>query len=73
MLKKRNIAKIKQNCPSITIFRAFSGKHDEVVYILVSIKLHVRKDMDSGHYICDVLDYNSGTWCNCDDDAITHY
>ena len=26
-----------------------SGSHDEVVFILVSLKLHVGKNMDSGH------------------------
>ena len=29
--------------------------------------------MDSGHYACDILDYNTGTWWNCDDDTITKY
>ena len=29
--------------------------------------------MDSGHHICDVLYYNTGTWWNCDDDTITDY
>ena len=29
--------------------------------------------MDSGHYVCDGLDYNLGTWCNCDDDRIDNY
>ena len=38
----------------------FSVSHDEVVYILVSINIDVGKDMDSGQYICDVLDYNTG-------------
>ena len=29
--------------------------------------------MDSGHYLCDILDYNTGTWWNCDDETITNY
>ena len=29
--------------------------------------------MDTGHYVCDVLDYNIGTWWNCDDEKITQY
>ena len=29
--------------------------------------------MDKGHYVYDVLDYNTGTWCNFDDDTITQY
>ena len=40
----------------------FPGRHDEVVYILVSIKIRVGKYMDSGKYVYDVLDYNVGTW-----------
>ena len=40
----------------------------EVLYILVSIKLHIGNYMDKGHYVCDVLDYNTGTWWNCDDE-----
>ena len=51
----------------------FSGKHAEVVYIIVSIKIHIGKDMDSGNYVCDVLYYNIGTWWNYDDDTITNY
>ena len=45
----------------------------KVIYILVSIKCHIGNDMDQGHYLCDVLDYNTGTWWNCDDDIITEY
>ena len=52
---------------------SFPGEHAEMVYILVSIKLNICKDMDSGQYVCDVLDYNKGTWWNCDDDKITNY
>ena len=44
-----------------------------MVYIIVSIKIHVGKDVDSGHYVCDVLDYNTGTWWNCDDETIINY
>ena len=29
--------------------------------------------MDNGHYVCDVLDYNTGTWRNSDDETITQY
>ena len=29
--------------------------------------------MDKGHYVCDVLYYNTRTWWNCDDDTITQY
>ena len=49
----------------------FLGKHAEVFYILVSIKIRLGNDMDSGHYVFYVLNYNTGTWCNCDDDTIT--
>ena len=29
--------------------------------------------MVNGHYVCDILDYNIGTWCNCDDGTITRH
>ena len=45
----------------------------EVFYIIVSIKLYIGDDMDKGHYVCYVLDYNTGTWWNCDDVTITQY
>ena len=52
---------------------SFQDKHAEVVYTLVSIKLYIENDMDSGHYVYDILDYNTGIWCNCDDVTITKY
>ena len=45
----------------------------EVLYILASIKIHIGNYMDTGHYVCDVLDYKKGTWWNCDDETITQY
>ena len=45
----------------------------EVLYILVCIKLHIGNDRDKGHHVCDVLDYNTGTWWNYDDEKITQY
>ena len=45
----------------------------EVIYVLVSIKYHIGNDMDQGHYICDILEYRTGTWCKCDDEIITKY
>ena len=33
----------------------------KVIYVLVSIKYHIGNDMDQGHYICDILDYNTKT------------
>ena len=29
--------------------------------------------MDKGHYVCDVLHYNTGTCWNCEDETITQY
>ena len=52
---------------------SFPDKHLEVLCILVSIKLHIGNDMDIGHYICDILDYNKGKCWNCDDETITQY
>ena len=34
----------------------------KVLYILVSINLHIGNDMYQGHYVCVVLDYKTGTW-----------
>ena len=45
----------------------------EVLYIPVSIKLHICNDMNKGHYVCDVLEYTTGTWWNCDIARITKY
>ena len=51
----------------------FPGIDSEVLYIIISIKFHIGKDMDKVHYVCDVLYYNTGTWCNYDNDTITQY
>ena len=45
----------------------------EELCILVSIKLHIGNYMYQVHYVCDVLDYNTGTFWNCDDEIITEY
>ena len=45
----------------------------KVIYVIVCIKIHIGKDMDQGHYVCDVLDYNTGTWWNCDNENVTQY
>ena len=29
--------------------------------------------MDQGHYVCDLLYYNTGTWWKCDDEIVTEY
>ena len=29
------------------------------------------KEMDGGHYWCDVPDYNKGTWRRCDDENLS--
>ena len=47
--------------------------NSEVIYIIVYINLHIGNDTDKGQYVCDVLDYNTGTWWNCDDETITQY
>ena len=45
----------------------------EVLYILVSITLHIGNDMDNGHYVCGVLYYNTGPWWNFDYEKTTQY
>ena len=64
---KTKIALLAQNSMS------FPDIDAEVLYILLSIKLNMGNVMDKGHYVYDVLDYNTGTWWNCDDATITKY
>ena len=45
----------------------------KVICVLVSIKFHIGNDLDQGHYLCDVLDYNTGTWWKCDDEIVIEY
>ena len=52
---------------------SFQSKHAELVYILASIKLHIAYYMDSGHYIYDIIDYNTGPCWNVYDGTITTY
>ena len=52
---------------------SFTGKHAEVIYIIVSIKIHIGNDMDKGHYVCDVLDYSTWIWRNCYNNTIPQY
>ena len=52
---------------------SFIGIESKVLYIFLSIKLHIGKYMDKGHYVCDVLEYNTVTWWNCYDVKITQY
>ena len=54
-------------------YMSFPDKHPEVFYIIFSINLHIGNDMDKGHYVYVVLDYNTRTWWNCDDEIITQY
>ena len=51
----------------------FPNKYAGAIYIIVYIKLRIGNDMYKGHYVCDVLYYNTGTWWNCDDDTISQY
>ena len=44
-----------------------------MLYIIVYIKIHIGNDMDKGHSVCDVLDYNTGTWWTFDNVTITKY
>ena len=52
---------------------SFPGKYTAVLYIIVSIKLDISNDMDKGHYVYDVLDYNTRTWWHYDYDTINQY
>ena len=52
---------------------SFPSKYSEVLFIIVSINIHIGNDMDKGQCVCYLLDYNMGTWWNFDDDKITQY
>ena len=39
---------------------SFPGIESKFLYIIVSIKIHIGKDKYESHYVCDVLDYNTG-------------
>ena len=51
----------------------FSNDNDELVYILVSIKICVNNYMHNGPYHCDVLDCSTGTWWVYDNEKITYF
>ena len=57
---------------SAQYYMSFPNK-PKVIYVLVSIKFHIGNDIDQGHYVCDVLEYNTGTWLNFDDEIVTEY
>ena len=71
--EKKEFCKNKTKIALPAQYSMFFPDNPEVIYILVSIKLHIGNDMDKVHYVCDVLDYNTGTWWNCDDKRITQY
>ena len=52
---------------------SFLGKDSGVLYILVSINIHIGNDMGSGQYVCGVLECSTATWWNCDNDTINKY
>ena len=54
--KEMNTKKIKQKILTVQYSMSFPGIYPEVLYILVSINLHIGKDMYKGHYVCDLLD-----------------
>ena len=57
IMKKDEICKIKIKIAlPAQYYTSFPDKHPEVLYILVSIKLHIVNDMDKVHYVRDVLD-----------------
>ena len=63
----------KKNSLPLQYYLSFSVINDEVVYILVSIKFHQGKDMDSVHYYCVFWGFNTRTWQRCDDDTISEF
>ena len=70
---KTNSAKNKTKIALPDQYSMSFPDNPEVLYILVYIKLHIGKDMDKGHYVCDLLDHKKGIWWVCDDKTITQY
>ena len=52
---------------------SFPAIESEVLYIIVSVKLNIGKDVDKGHYLCGVLYHNTGILWSFDDDTISQY
>lgn len=63
--KKR---KSKINC-RVEIPQTLSLGED--TFRLVSAIYHLGTSANSGHYVCDVLDWESNVWLHCDDDNIS--
>ena len=53
----KNITYCKKKLALRAQFSMSFPNNYEVLYILVSIKLHIGNNMDQGHYLCDVIDY----------------
>ena len=45
---------------------------EDVKYSLVSANYHNWISNNTGHYLCDILEFDPGVWWRCDDDTITH-
>ena len=52
---------------------SFPGEDTEVIFILLSINIRNGNDVYSGHWVSDVLYYNTETWWSSYDDTITKY
>ena len=72
-MKKTNSTKNMNKIVFPTQYSMYFPDNPEVLYIIVSIRLHIGNDMDKGHYFCDVLDYLKVTWRNCGYETITKY
>ena len=72
MWKQKVYAKTTKK-PLSAQYSLYRPNDPEVIYVIVSIKYHIGNDLDQGQYICDVLDYNTGTWWKCDDEIVTKY
>ena len=47
----------------------FTQKTEDFQYTLVSVNMYGSNLMRSGHYYCDILDFNTGIWWRFDDDT----
>ena len=44
---------------------------EDVTYTLFYVYMLEGNSMSTGHYYCDILEFNTGIWWRCDDDNIT--
>ena len=68
---KRSTKKFSRiEIPSEYSFK-FSQDMEDVTYSIAFVTCHGATSNNTGHYFCEILDFNTGIWWRCDDDTIT--